>query len=113
MYDFPMYLIKIIPNFGSFSSHPSSLPAGCPKSSCLSPILYNLYTYDCPQLNYCTLSIIADDTVVLSSELLASDVIDNLQRALNELHCYFRKWRIELNPDKTQAIYFKRKHKTI
>ena len=69
----------------------------CPQGSCLSPILYNLYTSDFPQLNYCTLSIFADDTAVLSSELLACDVIGNLQRALNELHCYFKKWRIELS----------------
>ena len=114
-----IYLIKIIQNFisqclfrnhiGSFAAHPFSFPADCRQGSCLSPILYNLYTSDLPQLNYYTLSIFAEDPAVLNSEVLGSDVIDNLQKALNELHCYFRKWGTELNPDETQAICCTRK----
>lgn len=120
-FNFPIQLTKIIYSFlhlrtfkvhiGSYSSERVSLTAGCPQGSCLSPILYNLYTADFPQLDYCALSIFADDTAILSSEILATDVITNLQRALTELHSYFNKWKIMLNTDKTQAIYFTRKRK--
>lgn len=119
--NFPVQLTKIILSFlssrtfkvyiGSYYSERYSITAGCPQGSCLSPVLYNLYTADFPQLDYCTLSIFADDTAVLSSDILATNIIYKLQRALTEILSYFNKWKIMLNSEKTQAIYFTRKRK--
>lgn len=118
---FPLQIIKIIRSFlkdrfftvyiGDAHSRASYIPAGCPQGSCLSPILYNIYTSDFPALSGCTASIFADDTAILCSGKLATDISDSLQAAFNVLVAYFTKWKILINPEKTQAIYFTRNRK--
>lgn len=113
--------IKIIKSFlsnrtfrvhiGHDVSNIFTVPAGCPQGSCLSPILYNIYTHDFPQLNGCESSIFADDTAILSSNIYSHDVLLNLQNSLDDVINYFNKWKILVNPTKTQAIYFTRKRK--
>ena len=112
-------IIKIIQSFlslrsfrvhiGDKASSIYPIKAGCPQGSCLSPILYNIYTFDIPKINFCETSIFADDTAILCSDILASDIIIKLEEALRKLHIYFNKWKISLNSEKTQAIYFTRK----
>lgn len=120
-FNFPPMLIKIIQSFlsertfsvyiGSNHSSQYDILAGCPQGSCLSPILYNIYTADFPLLEGCLTSIFADDTAILSSEILAVDVLSNLQAALTVVQSYFTKWKIMVNPQKTQSIYFSRRYK--
>ena len=87
------------------------ITADCPQGSCLSPILYNIFTSHIPTFPNCTTSIFADDTSILSYDLYATKIVSNLQNALIELNNYFNKWNILVNPEKTQAIYFTRKRK--
>ena len=77
----------------------------------LSPVLYNIYTADIPSFSGCIISIFADDTSILSSDMLSVNIINNLESALSELYQYFTKWKILINADKTKAIYFTRKRK--
>ncbi|KAI8115847.1 putative RNA-directed DNA polymerase from transposon BS [Lucilia cuprina] len=54
--------------------------------------------------------IAADDTFNFSAQTHnAVNIISNLQIALSELKAYFDKWKIMINPEKTQTIYFTRK----
>lgn len=102
-YNFPTHLIKFIQSFledryfevhiGNEHSTKTKICSGCPQGSCLSPILYNIYTADFPTLQNCTTSIFADDTAVLTSGILAVDVIYNLQTALTNVLLYFNKWK--------------------
>lgn len=87
------------------------IKAGCPQGSCLSPILYNIYTADIPHLEDSTLSIFADDTAILYSGELSCDILPKLQLSLNRLLEYYKKWKIVVNSDKCQAIFFTRKRK--
>lgn len=119
--NFPIHIIKIIHSFlserffnvyiGSSYSTQKEITAGCPQGSCLSPILYNIYTADFPNLDGCVTSIFADDTALLSSGVIATDVVCNLETALIDVHSYFTKWKILVNPEKTQAMYFSRRRK--
>lgn len=117
----PYELVKLIQSFlqdrtfrvfiSSKSSTAFPISAGCPQGSCLSPLLYNLYTADIPKPNNCIISIFADDTAILCSGILASDIIRNLQSAMSVLLKYFQTWKIMINSEKSQAIYFTRKRK--
>lgn len=121
--NFPPQIIKIIRSFlsdRSFAVHICgthsriySLSAGCPQGSCLSPLLYNIYTSDFPTLIGCTASIFADDTAILCSGTLATDITNSLQVAFNTVVEFFNKWKILVNQSKTQAIFFTRKRKNI
>ena len=97
---------------GSKSSKLFYIKAGCPQGSCLSPILYNIFTSDIIDIANCETSVFADDTAILSSGFFATNIINNLEQGLSSLKDYFIKWKICLNYNKTQAIYFTRKRKS-
>lgn len=121
-FNFPIEIIKIVLSFlsersfnvciGETKSREVNINAGCPQGSCLSPVLYNIYTADIPSFSGCITSIFADDTSILSSDIYSVNIINNLESALTELNDYFAKWKILINPDKTKAIYFTRKRKS-
>ncbi|GBP50226.1 Probable RNA-directed DNA polymerase from transposon BS [Eumeta japonica] len=85
--------------------------AGVPQGSTLSPLLYSAYTNDIPRPSSSgvQLALFADDTALFSGSRNRSTRFTLLpvQRAIDELSQWFRKWRIEVNPDKSAAIQFK------
>ena len=92
---------------GALSS-PHPIRAGVPQGSVLSPTLYSLYTNDIPRTPRVKLALFADDTALYYSgrnRCLASKVLQTAATALGE---WFRKWRIEVNPEKSTAVYFSR-----
>lgn len=113
---FPSYLIRMIREFmadrffevhvfGSKSS-PRAIPAGLPQGSILSPILYSIYVSDL-KLNRCTdTACYADDTAVYASANRTTTIYKRLQRALVRIEKFYDKWKIKINPAKTQAIIF-------
>lgn len=96
---------------GNEMSNIFTITAGCPQGSCLSPILYNIFTHDFPCLNGCESSIFADDTAILSSGTYSSTIIVKLQDSIDSVVNYFNKWKILVNSSKTQSIFFSRKRK--
>ncbi|XP_075167499.1 uncharacterized protein LOC142239590 [Haematobia irritans] len=99
-------------HIGNAMSSVHTSPAGCPQGSCLSPLLYNIYTYDFPELDGCKSSIFADDTAILCSGVFASDIMSDIQVALREVSNYFKRWKIVVNTSKTQAIFFSRRRRS-
>ncbi|GBP15624.1 Probable RNA-directed DNA polymerase from transposon BS [Eumeta japonica] len=79
-----------------------------------SPLLYSAYTNDVPRPSSSgvQLALFADDTALFTEiGIGAPDSPSSLQRAIDELGQWFRKWRIEVNPDKSAAIQFKYGHR--
>ncbi|GFX11288.1 RNA-directed DNA polymerase from mobile element jockey [Trichonephila clavipes] len=117
--NFPEYLVKIIHNFLknrsfrvkiNFDLSNKGFPeAGCPQGSCLSPYLYNIYTYDFPHHPSVSICLFADDAAVLAQGANLKYTQCTLQRYLHTLESWLTDWRIAINVDKTQAIVF-RKH---
>lgn len=113
----PAYLIILINSYLSnrqfycsvnqeYSSIKNIL-AGVPQGSILGPVLYNLFVQDIPKHNQTTiLAMYADDTAILSGSRRVSAIITKLQNHLDKLSEWFSKWRIQINPDKSQAIIF-------
>lgn len=120
-FNFPLYLIRIVESFlknrlfcvclNDKYSDLLEIPAGVPQGSVLGPILYILYCSDMPDLNGCNCATYADDTCLFFSHEFGQNIVIKLQCALENLVSYFEKWKIKINEEKTQAVFFTRKRK--
>lgn len=120
-YNFPRNLIHTISSFlanrsfrvrvGDALSNPFDINYGVPQGSVLSPVLYNLYTADIPRLKHCSLAVFADDTGIYSSAKFYKKIKKHLELDSKTLSRYFLKWKIALNSQKTEAIFFTRRTK--
>lgn len=120
---FPIYIIKIIYSFLSSrkflvnvlnsNSDLFDIRAGTPQGSVLSPLLYIIYTSDFPSLRDCNYALYADDTAILSSAKCPNEIISNLEKAFRDVSKYYYKWKIKINTQKTQAVFFTKNRKTI
>ncbi|CAH2097930.1 unnamed protein product [Euphydryas editha] len=94
---------------GTLSS-PRTLRAGVPQGSCLSPLLYSLYTNDIPikfaERKSVKMALYADDTALFTSSDRPDLISSRLQSVTDALGDWFRTWRIEINPDKSTAVFF-------
>ena len=119
--NFPMYVVKLVSSFltsrsfsvsvGQAESGSFPIEFGVPQGSVLSPTLYNIYTHDLPRLRNCETAVFADDTGIYSSSRFYKQIRRNLEAAAKKLSRYFLKWKISLNNDKTEAIFFTRRRK--
>lgn len=121
-FGFPPFLIKILKCFlkgRSFQvsinndlSDPMEISSGVPQGTVIGPVLYNIYLSDFPELLPCHYAAYADDVGIFISHKFGHDIVTLLQCALNNLVQYYDKWKIKLNLEKTQAIFFTRKRKS-
>ncbi|GBP80515.1 RNA-directed DNA polymerase from mobile element jockey [Eumeta japonica] len=78
-----------------------------PDRSTLSPLLYSAYTNDIPRPQTgVQLALFADDTALYLSGSNFRIITPRLQKAIDELTRWFQTWRIEVNPEKSAAIFF-------
>jgi len=82
---------------------------GLPQGATLSPTLYNIYTADGPDPGNCKRALFADDTAFYTSSRICATITKNLRDTFKAYLEYFRKWKITLNVNKTQAIFFTRR----
>lgn len=83
--------------------------AGVPQGSPLAPILYTIYTYDSPQpINRnTTCTLFADDTAFWTSASQSRIACLHLNTTLRNFTNWTNRWRIQVNPVKTQTILFR------
>ncbi|GBP55028.1 RNA-directed DNA polymerase from mobile element jockey [Eumeta japonica] len=71
------------------------------------PLLYSAYTNDIPRPQTgVQLALFADDTALYLSGSNFRIITPRLQKAIDELTRWFQTWRIEVNPEKSAAIFF-------
>ncbi|KAI8126988.1 putative RNA-directed DNA polymerase from transposon X-element [Lucilia cuprina] len=112
----PKYLCGLIDSFldsrnfcvalNGVNSAPKGITNGLPQGSVLSPILYSIYTSDFTAPKDLETAYYADDTALISSSKLTSALLRKMEKGLSACTKYFHKWRIKINPNKTQAIIF-------
>ncbi|GBP24146.1 RNA-directed DNA polymerase from mobile element jockey [Eumeta japonica] len=84
-----------------------SIIAGVPQGSTLSPLLYSAYTNDIPRPQTgVQLALLTDDTALYLSGSNFRQITSRLQKAIAELTRWFQTWKIEINPEKSAAIFF-------
>lgn len=116
----PIYLIKLVQSFlnnRSFSvkinqqttSSIKPIPAGVPQGAIISPHLFNYFINDIPKNNNTKLALFADDTALIATSFQKTQANKYLQRHINQLEIYYRKWKIKINSDKTKLIYLSKK----
>lgn len=115
----PVHLIKLIQSYledrnfcvrvGSQSSQYHQIATGVPQGAVWSPLLFNVFTYDLPNPKDTTMYQFADDTAATAQSHRTPTVIRRLQKAANVFSRYFHKWRIKINPSKSETCLFTRK----
>ena len=91
-------------------SHKVHLNAGTPQGSPLSPLIYLIYVNDFPDgmKEFCSVSQFADDTALYASAYTHGYAITKLQKGLNLLEGWCRRWRVKLNAAKSHLVFFTR-----
>ncbi|XP_045783590.1 uncharacterized protein LOC123879731 [Maniola jurtina] len=84
---------------------------GLPQGSVLSPILYNIYTYDLDiSVNrYANVLQYADDLLLYVAGPSLDNVSELLNLALNALKCWLHNNGLDLSPSKSSVVVFSRK----
>ena len=114
----PAKLLRLLSNYltdrhilvrvGQSRSRDVTLRAGTPQGSVLSPTLFNIFVNDIPlrQNSMLDAGTFADDTTLWASAAKKKTAIDSLQISIRQLEPWLAKWRIKVNPKKTQFICF-------
>jgi hypothetical protein len=113
--NFPAYIIKLTANFltnrhffveiGNSNSKKYKIPFGVPQGAVLSPTLYNIFTHDVPKYLKTTLALFADDTAFYCSSSIAGKITKRLKKHAKLLGNFMKKWKININNEKTQALF--------
>ena len=77
-----------------------------PQGSVLVPVLYLLYTSDFPKLENSTVATFADHTAILTVGNSKEESTGKLQRAINKIQKWTKKWHIQLKESKLVHINF-------
>ena len=121
--EFPNYLIKIVNSyirlrsmFVSYEGQNScceTILAGVPQGSTIGPILFNIYIHDLPVPKNIYISLFADDLAICTYSYRVSTIVNRLNKAINKIYKYYNKWKIKLNPMKTEAIIFTKRRPSV
>lgn len=85
------------------------IKAGVPQGSVLGPVLYLLYTSDIPDIGNNTIATFADDTAIMATGTNHKQAVNNVQKAVNTIYNWTKKWRIKLNEAKSVHVDFTNK----
>ena len=80
--------------------------AGVPQGSDIAPFLYNIFTHDIPKTSFTELSSYTDVTVIVASNENPNTVSSILQRHLNIIDLWTKRWKIKINQTKSSFITF-------
>ncbi len=83
--------------------------SGVPQGSVLGPLLFLIYINDLVHGLKCKSFLFADDTSLFSSGETIFDCYAKLNKDLETINTWARKWKIKINADKTEGLIISRK----
>jgi hypothetical protein len=89
--------------FNKKNSIKKNIDDGVPQGSCLSPTLFNLYFSDIVQVipQEVPTALYADDLCIWFTSSSKREIKRNLQKAINAIVEFCKKWGLSINKDKT------------
>ena len=84
-------------------SLPAPVISGIPQGSVLGPLLFVIYINDLPEIVNSNVYLFADDTKVMRKVTSMEDA-KALQRDLDKLEAWSKKWLLKFNPDKCHVL---------
>ena len=82
------------------------LKNGVSQGSVLAPVLFNIYMHDWPETTSKKHALYADDVALLHSATTWKEVEFTLERGMQDLVRFFRRWRLRLSEAKTTTTPF-------
>ena len=79
---------------------------GVPQSSVIAPTLFNVYTYDLPELKPVKHFLFADDLAILAQDDTFGKVETKLETALKSTGNYYQEWGLNANPGETKVCAY-------
>ncbi|GBN54837.1 hypothetical protein AVEN_151867-1 [Araneus ventricosus] len=77
----------------------------------LAPFCFNVYVNDITRSKRTQLYLFADDTAILSTSSDQNIIATDLQMHLDEVEEWLVKWKMKVNVEKSQSVYFSCKFK--
>ena len=93
-------------NVGNHYSDEKSIGAGVPQGSVIGPTLYLLFTSDMPVSNDSFTALFADDTAVAVRHKDYNTAVEQLQKSLNRISRWAKRWKIAINKSKSTRVDF-------
>lgn len=90
-------------------SDTKQIVAGVPQGGALSATLFLIFINDIPKNSGTQLAMFADDTAIIASSRRAWLANSKISKHLEQLEQYCNKWKLRINPDKSQLINFSNK----
>ncbi|ENN73891.1 hypothetical protein YQE_09509, partial [Dendroctonus ponderosae] len=119
VHSLPLYLVFLLASYlknrpihvkvENSTSAKRRIAAGVPQGTVILPVLYTLYTADISKLSTTKIAQYADDTAIYASSFYAQVAKSRIAHHLSLLTPYFDKWKLKVNPGKTELIIFSRK----
>ena len=115
----PNRLVRLISSFltereltvmvGKQTSEKVIMEAGTPQGSCLSPLLYVILVNDIPSDgDSVKIGQFADDIALWVNAHTMAGCLSRLQKAVNTVEGWCRRWRIKLNGSKSNLLFIHR-----
>lgn len=117
----PNFLYNIICSFltnrsfqvrtGTYTSQLHPIKAGVPQGSVLGPMLFNIFCHNIRNPQMYQFAMYADDTAIITQNTNLECSIRDLQSSIDQIAEWFSKWKLKLNPTKSEAkIFTLRRH---